>query len=211
MRIFDYRDRLIADYSSYVKSFIEIRDPRIREHVESLLAAGLLWPQPLIQLNPAFEAGRWIDDLVDEKLLHPTCAKVFRRDKDRPETKGEGRKLRLHRHQEESIRVARKGGSYVLTTGTGSGKSLSYIVPIVDHVLRTGSGQGIKAIVVYPMNALANSQQNELRKFVCEGFPNGVGPVTFARYTGQEKDEEREKIVQNPPAAPRASYGGTTR
>ena len=109
MRIFDFRDRLIADYASYVKSFIEIRDPRIREHVESLLAAGLLWPQPLIQLNPAFEAGRWIDDLVDEKLLHPTCARVFRRDKDRPETKGEGRRLRLHRHREESVRVARKG------------------------------------------------------------------------------------------------------
>ncbi len=59
--------------------------------------------------------------------------------------------------------------NYVLTTGTGSGKSLSYIVPIVDHVLRTGSGGGVKAVVVYPMNALANSQLNELDRFLAHG------------------------------------------
>ena len=65
--------------------------------------------------------------------------------------------LRLHRHQVQGIRSARAGHSYVLTTGTGSGKSLAYIVPIVDHVLRKGPGKGIQAIIVYPMNALANS------------------------------------------------------
>ena len=199
MRVFEYRDHLIADYAAYVRSFIEIRDRRIRDHVDRLLEEGLLWPQPLIQLNPAFEAGRWVDDLVEAGVLHPGCSKVFRRDKDRPELKGEGRRLRLHRHQEEAILTARKGESYVLTTGTGSGKSLAYIVPIVDHVLRRGSGKGIQAIVVYPMNALANSQAGELRKFVCEGFPNGVGPVTFARYTGQESEDERKAIVENPP------------
>ncbi len=61
----------------------------------------------------------------------------------------------------------------MLTTGTGSGKSLAYIIPIVDFVLRQGSGKGIRAIVVYPMNALANSQANELEKFLCRGYPRG--------------------------------------
>lgn len=199
MRIFEFRDRLVSEYSEYVKSFIEIRDSRIREHVEALLRDGLLWPQPLIQMNPSFQPGRWIDELVEEGVLHRTCARVFRRDKDRPETKGEGRRLRLHRHQEDAVRIARTGESYVLTTGTASGKSLSYIVPIVDFVLRTGSGKGIKAVVVYPMNALANSQERELKKFVSEGFAGGIGPVTFARYTGQESDEDRQRICQNPP------------
>ena len=199
MDVFEYRDQLIADYAAYVRSFIEIRDARIREHVDRLLDEGLLWPQPLIQLNPAFEPGRWIDELVEAGVLHPGCSRVFRRDKDRPEIRGEGRGLRLHRHQEQAILTARQGESYVLTTGTGSGKSLAYIVPIVDHVLRHGSGKGVRAIVVYPMNALANSQARELGKFACEGYPNGVGPVTFARYTGQESDEERKKILENPP------------
>ena len=83
--------------------------------------------------------------------------------------------------------------------GTGSGKSLSYIVPIVYHVLRTGSGGGVKAIVVYPMNALANSQREELDKFLRHG-PWGLRPpVTYARYTGQEEQEERARIQESPP------------
>lgn len=87
----------------------------------------------------------------------------------------------------------------MLTTGTGSGKSLSYIVPIVDHVLRTGSGHGIQAIIIYPMNALANSQYGELEKFLKLGFADGKGPVTFERYTGQEDEETRTRIISTPP------------
>jgi len=76
---------------------------------------------------------------------------------------------------------------------------LAYIVPIVDHVLRKGSGRGIQAIVVYPMNALANSQDEELAKFLKEGYPEGQPPVRFARYTGQEKGDVREALRRDPP------------
>ena len=110
-----------------------------------------------------------------------------------------GKQLLLHAHQTEAIRKAKEGKSYVLTSGTGSGKSLTYIVPIVDHVLRRGSGQGIQAIVVYPMNALANSQNEELSKFLERGYGDGQSPVRFARYTGQEKGEQREVLRANPP------------
>ncbi len=95
--------------------------------------------------------------------------------------------------------MAQAGANYVLTTGTGSGKSLAYIIPIVDHVLKRGSGRGVQAIVVYPMNALANSQEGELKKFLQLGYPDGKGPVTFARYTGQEKDDKRNQIIAKPP------------
>ena len=69
----------------------------------------------------------------------------------------------------------------ILTTGNGSAKSLAYIIPAVDFIARNGSGHGIKAIAVYPMNALANSQENELRKFLHLGFPDDKGPVTFRK------------------------------
>jgi ATP-dependent helicase YprA (DUF1998 family) len=49
------------------------------------------------------------------------------------------------------------------------------------------------------MNALANSQDEELRKFLERGYPEGGSPVTFARYTGQERDADREAIRTHPP------------
>lgn len=186
MDVFAVRDRVVADYREFVQGFLRVRDRRIAGHVEQAIAGGLLWPEPWLSLNPAFESGGDVEQLAAMGLLHPACGEIFRI---------EGRTLRLHRHQREAIEAAREGGSYVLTTGTGSGKSLAYLVPIVDHVLRTGSGRGTKAIVVYPMNALANSQELELRKFLGETNPK----VTFARYAGQEGEEDRKRIRDDPP------------
>src|SRR5260221_7844758 len=157
MNVFDLRDRLVGDYASYTRSFIKIADPRVSETVESALNAGEFWPEPQLQLNPNFLPAGTIDELVAIGTLHAEGAKIFRIEKsDADQT---GRPLLLHTHQQEAIlRAKREKNSYVLTSGTGSGKSLTYIVPIVDHVLRNGSGRGIQAIVVYPMNALANSQ-----------------------------------------------------
>ena len=195
MDVFQLRENLTQEYSAYVRSFVRIQEPRLSEYVGDQIAAGVLWPDPLIQLNPAFEPGGTVDDLVASGLLHDECSRIFRMEKDR----GGSVPLRFHRHQVEAIRTARAGKNYVLTTGTGSGKSLAYIVPIVDHVLRHGSGKGIQAIVIYPMNALANSQCVELEKFLCKGYPDEKGPVTFAKYTGQESEEERKQIVAHPP------------
>ena len=197
MDVFDLRNRLVSDYQRYTRSFIKIRDPRISEFVDGILGAEGFWPEPLLQLNPTFRPGGTIDDLVELGILHRECSSIFRIGKS--DTDHHGKQLLLHQHQREAILKAREGRSYVLTTGTGSGKSLAYIVPIVDHVLRRGTGRGIQAIVVYPMNALANSQSEELGKFIDRGYPEGQSLVRFARYTGQERGETREAIRSNPP------------
>ena len=197
MDVFDLRRRLVSDYRSYTRSFIKIRDSRIDGFVDGILGAEGFWPEPLLQLNPTFRPGGTIDDLVEAGILHQDCSRIFRIGKS--DTDHRGKQLLLHQHQREAILKAREGRSYVLTTGTGSGKSLAYIVPIVDHVLRRGTGRGIQAIVVYPMNALANSQSEELGKFVDRGYQEGQAPVRFARYTGQERGETREAIRSNPP------------
>ena len=196
MDVFHLRNQLISDYASYVQSFINLHDPHINKKVYGSLTEGLLWPDPLIQLNPAFEPGAWIDEMVADGSLHPECSKIFR---IKPEKSDEGNPLRLHRHQVDAIKAAKSDANYVLTTGTGSGKSLAYIVPIVDHVLRNGKGKGIQAIVVYPMNALCNSQYGELEKFLRHGYPEGQEPVRFAKYTGQESDDQRQEIIADPP------------
>ncbi len=186
MDVFKLRNEVIGEYASYVRSFLEIRDPKIARLVDTKLDAGALWPDPLVQLNPAFEAGATFDELVGEGVLHGETRRIFKR-------------LRLHRHQVDALRAARRGRNYVLTTGTGSGKSLSYIVPIVDHALRLGEKRrsGVRAVVVYPMNALANSQKEELAKFLS---PGGEEPrVTFQIYTGQQSDAERKAVQADPP------------
>ena len=188
------RDRLIEDYREFTGSFVDIHDERIRRHVDERMDKGYQWPDPWLSLNPGFAPGGSISDLVGEDLLQPDTTHIFRRP-------GTAQELNLHRHQREAIEAARTGASYVLTTGTGSGKSLAYIIPIVDRVLAAKADNtyqpGIKAIVVYPMNALANSQLGELEKFL---GPEGPGrKVTFERYTGQESSEKRDRIIASPP------------
>lgn len=193
--MFQLREQLITDFAEYIQSFLKVRDERIREWVEAELDGGALWPEPLLGLNPTFEPGRLVDELVADRVLHDRCGTIFRRGKC--EENPSGQPLRLFCHQEEAIQHAQAGDNYVLTTGTGSGKSLSYILPIVDTVLKEGSGRGIRAVVVYPMNALANSQRGELEKYL--GAMDTHPPVTYARYTGQESQEERDRITQSPP------------
>ena len=198
MDVFALRQALVSDFRRYAESFLTIRDERIRDHVEREFDQGLLWPDPPLQLNPAFESGGTVDELIAEGLLHSECSRIFRAGKADGDPLG--REMQLHLHQTQAVRAAERGTNYVLTTGTGSGKSLAYIVPIVDYALRHGAGDGrIKAIVVYPMNALANSQELELAKFLRVGYPDGRQPVTFRRFTGQESEEQREDIRRRPP------------
>jgi len=195
MDAFRLREEIINQYKSYVSSFINIRDTRIRQEVDTTVRKGLLWPDPLVQINPKFETGESISDFISQGMLHPECGKIFAMKKDGSLPKP----LRLYRHQAEAIKTAHRGENYVLTTGTGSGKSLSYIIPIVNYALKNSERKGIKAIIVYPLNALANSQIEELNRFVNTGYKDNRGPVTFKRYTGQESDEEKQEVRANPP------------
>ncbi len=81
MKVFELYQNLIKDYSDYIRSFIQIKDSRISEYVEQALDNGHLWPEPLIQLNPSFEPGGTIEELVSQGILHPECSRVFRLDK----------------------------------------------------------------------------------------------------------------------------------
>ena len=74
----------------------------------------------------------------------------------------------------------------MVTTGTGSGKTETFLHPIVDHVLRAKRNgiTGTKALILYPMNALANDQAQRLADMIT-GYPE-LGGITAALYTGQQ-------------------------
>jgi very-short-patch-repair endonuclease len=195
--IFEVREQLVNDYRSFTGAFVTPADARIADFLTRRLDAGSQWPEPWLSLNPSYATGGTPAELVREGLLHEGCERVFR---VKNQLDDPGRlPITFHRHQRDAIEVAASRHSYVLTTGTGSGKSLAYMVPIVDRVLRHPGQRGVKAIVVYPMNALANSQMFELEKFLKFGYANGEGPVTFARYTGQESADERRQTLAQPP------------
>ncbi|MDM7458106.1 MAG: DEAD/DEAH box helicase, partial [Paracoccus sp. (in: a-proteobacteria)] len=134
-----------------------------------------------------------MDDLVASEDLDEATARIFRIGTA---------PIRFHRHQAQSIAKARAGQSFVVTTGTGSGKSLCFFVPVVDAIVRSRKAEQprkTRAIIVYPMNALANSQIKEIEKFISQsGLPDELKPVV-RRYTGQESQEERQRIADNPP------------
>ncbi len=142
-----------------------------REHLREQRSRKVRWPDPYVSLNPGFEGGGTIKELVDAGLLDEECERLFRV-KTGPEDPGE-HSISLHRHQREAIEAARTGRSYVVTTGTGSGKSLTYLIPIVNAVLTEPARGRIKAIVVYPMNALANSQWIVLDRLKAIKLPSG--------------------------------------
>ena len=67
MDVFDLRDKLIQDYTAYTQSFIRIRDERIQRHVKEAVDSDLLWPKPLIQLNPSNEPGESLQALATRR------------------------------------------------------------------------------------------------------------------------------------------------
>ena len=195
--VFSFSNELIDEYQAFSRGFTRIAAEDILQEVERQYAAGRYWPEPLIQINPNYKRKGSVQELAQAGELHPGCAEIFQFDKPG----GNPQPLVLYAHQVEALAKAHQRKSYVVTTGTASGKSLTFFIPIIDRILKAKDADPrprTRAIVIYPMNALANSQLEELDKFL-DGFAPGQRPVTVARYTGQEKTEERQAIANAPP------------
>ena len=94
MDVFGLRERVIGDFQQYVESFLHIDDPRIANFARERLQAGVLWPDPILQLSPSYKMGPRIGELVADGTLHPFCGDFF------------GADLRLYWHQFEAIQAA---------------------------------------------------------------------------------------------------------
>ncbi|MEW6290969.1 MAG: DEAD/DEAH box helicase [Thermodesulfobacteriota bacterium] len=188
MNVFKTHAHIVDDYSQYIRSFINIADTKTREIVEDELSKGKLWPEPLLQFNPSFKMAGEIRDLTNAGVLHSDTADIF---------KG----YSLYKHQVDAIKLGTIPNDFIVTSGTGSGKSLTYIGTIFHHLLSNKGSSGVTAIVVYPMNALINSQSEEFDRYK-KNYESASGkdfPITFGQYTGQEKEEKRQEMREKPP------------
>lgn len=183
------------NYLRYLKTAFPIQEEDLRSQFwQALERPDLLVKGPLLETTPDFVRGCSIHQLVDEGVLDHEFANLGGSGLpyDRP----------LYLHQEQAIRkIASLRRNLVVTTGTGSGKTETFLIPILNHLLaerRRGElNSGVRALLLYPMNALANDQLKRLRKVLAD-YPD----ITFGRYIGdteQRYDRAVEKFYRQFP------------
>lgn len=189
MNIVSLHKSIIDDYKSYIQSFINISDSTIASVVEDAINSGKLWKDPLIQFNPSFQVSSSTEQLIHAGILDSKLGDIFAG-------------FKLYDHQVEALTLGAQGRDFIVTSGTGSGKSLTFLGTIFNYLAKNPSlDKGVKAIIVYPMNALINSQHNELGKYA-KNYLDKTGqvfPFSFKQYTGQETTAEKEDTINNPP------------
>jgi replicative superfamily II helicase len=171
MQPFSAADKVRDAYWRYIETSYPIRNPELKEKFKHLVEQEkLLWQEPYISLSRPFKTGGDFTSLISSGVLD---ARILRANWGFD---------RLWQHQVEAAqRLSTRLGNpknTLVATGTGSGKTQAFLVPIVDDCMRNPKPEGVRAVILYPMNALANDQLNRLRKYLA-----GTG-VTFGRYTG---------------------------
>jgi hypothetical protein len=183
MNPFQVLDDVQRGYRKYVESFQRIASPDVLPKLAEEIENGeLLWKDPYIQIARRFKPGGALESLMPN-TLHPDCRKVFFRD----ENDRNSPPITLHAHQLRSVQADAAGKNFLVSTGTSSGKSFCFYIPIVNACLKSQGQKGIKAIVVYPLNALANSQYWNMARRL-----HGSG-VKIGKFTGQT--EQTDKVA----------------
>lgn len=174
---------------------ISRRFPRMRKEAEQyLFKTDILIKGPFLEAIPDFPKGCSLKDLASEGVLHPG----FHQLGDEVFTR------KLHKHQETAIRRSvTQNENIVVATGTGSGKTECFLFPMIDGLLKAGIADkpGIRAIIVYPLNALANDQLYQRLAPAIAGKLASFG-LTIGRYTGQTKsgmlrDTIEKRLLEN--------------
>jgi hypothetical protein len=188
-------DALRGTVSRYLATALPIaerRTPTLAAEFRRQLAAEKLVSGPFLETLPDFEKQGSLLELLGEGLLAPAWRRM-------EQTGAEELLLRpLHRHQSHALAAAQAGKNYLVATGTGSGKTESFLYPLVDHLLRDPdlATPGVRAILVYPMNALANDQ---LYYRIAPLLLRHLGDpgITFGRYTGQVKSDAKRETEEH--------------
>lgn len=174
-------------YRRYLRSLISVRDANLNAAlVKELNENTLLEKGPYLEVTPPYRPGSSIRSLISEGVLSQSFQGLTGANLplDRP----------LYFHQEKSIRKVSAGRNVIVATGTGSGKTESFLLPILDSLTKEKDkgtlGPGVRALLLYPMNALANDQLKRLRKLLTD-YPG----ITFGRYTG-DTVQDKQKAVE---------------
>ena len=181
--------REIADsFRRYLKTTFYFRDPEFRIAFERILDTYDLFRGPYLEATHVYRrsdsAAAIVSDIIGTQLDNGFSAALLPN-------------RRLYSHQEESLRRLAAGRNVVVATGTGSGKTEAYLLPILLQLYREAlngrRSRGVRALILYPMNALANDQRRRLGE-CCRVLEeqNSVLRLTFGRYTGEMPENEHD-------------------
>lgn len=179
-----------ASFKDYIFNTFVIRDEELRkqykQQLEKGFEKGLLSKGPYLDNVDAFESGKSLAELIAEGLASCEFRKVLPPSLlERP----------LYVHQEEAFKTVSAGNNTLITTGTGSGKTECFLFPILNDLFREKEQgtlcPGVRTLLLYPMNALANDQMKRLRE-ILENYPD----ITFAAFTGETRESEKEASEQ---------------
>lgn len=188
--------RLQQTMVSYLTTTFDVnrdgKEPELASMIRaSLNTPGALFNGPFLELAPPYQTGRSLNNFIEEGVLSPRLRSLncFQQGMPIPLD------APLYTHQETSIiRLSEQRRSIVVSSGTGSGKTECFLIPIINDLL-TDDAPGVRALLVYPMNALVNDQLDRLRKLLA-----GTN-ITFGRYTSELEQKEkyaREKLGFEP-------------
>jgi len=188
-------ENLKSAYHSYITTSFPLRRPELRAEFDRLvMEQGLLWQEPYVSLSRNPKPGRGFADLVAEGVISRELTERVHFGFEQ-----------LHDHQSRAIErlsTLTAGRSTVISTSTGSGKTEAFLVPIIDHCLRH-PGEGVKALILYPMNALANDQLKRLRRLLRD-----TPDVSFGRFTGEAPQSAERAEKEGQPLRPADAPGG---
>lgn len=149
---------------------------------EQLAEEGKFVKGPFIEITQPFITGKSIKELMDEGVVSD---EFYALKKHFPLERT------LYIHQETAITKVLEGKNIIVATGTGSGKTECFLLPIINELMREKEAgtlnKGIRALLLYPMNALANDQIARLRG-ILKDYPD----ITFGRYTGETEETQRK-------------------
>jgi len=175
-------------YRRYLQTTFYFKDPILRTSFEQALQEGHLRKGPYLEGTPVFKRVITPRSLFQTLLgAQPDAGLVQAVHGDRL----------LYQHQKDAICGVFEGHNVVVATGTGSGKTESFLYPILLHLyqeFRVGTlCPGTRALILYPMNALANDQRDRLGE-VCTRLQDGHAPFqfTFGQYTGETPEDEND-------------------
>ena len=175
---------IVDKYKRYLNTIFSISDKIYSEQFKKLLADQKTYAAgPYLDVTDSFIKSDNIEGLIANNILQ-SCFSRINMSQSRP----------LYKHQMTAIEKVTNGDNIVVSTGTGSGKTESFLIPIFNHLLReVESGcldSGVRALIIYPMNALANDQIERLRDLL-----KALPEITYGSYTGQTKNTYKDALV----------------